>query len=136
MRQLKISKSITNRESQSIEKYLQEIGKEDLLTPEEEVNLAQRIRAGDHAMLVDETSTTIYNRQLVQNVFIWIKVGRVPYRLFEMCNDELQTFDELIKDNICIVDSYDSICKNAQIIRLNRQYNELPIMLVLYYFHF
>jgi RNA polymerase primary sigma factor len=51
MRQLKISKSITNRESQSIEKYLQEIGKEDLLTPEEEVQLARRIRAGDQAAL-------------------------------------------------------------------------------------
>jgi len=51
MRQLKISKSITNRESQSIEKYLQEIGKEDLLTPEEEVHLARRIRAGDQAAL-------------------------------------------------------------------------------------
>jgi hypothetical protein len=89
------------------------------------INGKRRIRAGDHAMLVDETSTTIYNRQLVQDVFIWIKVGRVPYRLFEMCNDELQTFDELIKDNVCVVDSYDSICKNAQIIRLNRQYNEL-----------
>ncbi|MBK8660252.1 MAG: RNA polymerase sigma factor RpoD/SigA [Chitinophagales bacterium] len=51
MRQLKISKSITNRESQSIEKYLQEIGKEDLLTPEEEVHLARRIRAGDQTAL-------------------------------------------------------------------------------------
>ena len=51
MRQLKISKSITNRESQSIEKYLQEIGKEDLLTPEEEVHLARRIRAGDQNAL-------------------------------------------------------------------------------------
>ncbi|MFN8277510.1 MAG: RNA polymerase sigma factor RpoD/SigA [Chitinophagales bacterium] len=51
MRQLKISKSITNRESQSIEKYLQEIGKEDLLTPEEEVDLARRIRQGDNAAL-------------------------------------------------------------------------------------
>lgn len=51
MRQLKISKSITNRESQSIEKYLQEIGKEDLLTPEEEVELARRIRAGDQNAL-------------------------------------------------------------------------------------
>lgn len=51
MRQLKISKSITNRESQSIEKYLQEIGKEDLLTPEEEVHLARRIRQGDQLAL-------------------------------------------------------------------------------------
>ena len=42
MRQLKISKSITNRESESLEKYLQEIGKVDLITPEEEVKLALR----------------------------------------------------------------------------------------------
>ena len=40
MRQLKITKSITNRESQSLEKYLQEIGKVELITPEEEVRLA------------------------------------------------------------------------------------------------
>lgn len=46
MRQLKISKSITNRDSQSLEKYLQEIGREELLTVEEEVHLAQRIREG------------------------------------------------------------------------------------------
>jgi len=42
MRQLKISKQITNRESQSLDKYLQEIGKVDLLTPDEEVTLAQK----------------------------------------------------------------------------------------------
>ena len=47
MRQLKISKSITNRESQSIEKYLLEIGKEELITAEEEVQLARKIREGD-----------------------------------------------------------------------------------------
>ncbi len=51
MRQLKITKSITNRESQSLEKYLQEIGKVDLLTPEEEVELAQRIKQGDQIAL-------------------------------------------------------------------------------------
>ena len=42
MRQLKITKSITNRESASLDKYLQEIGREDLITVEEEVELAQR----------------------------------------------------------------------------------------------
>lgn len=51
MRQLKITKSITNRESQSLEKYLQEIGKVDLITPEEEVSLAMRIRQGDQPAL-------------------------------------------------------------------------------------
>ncbi|GAA4432686.1 RNA polymerase sigma factor RpoD/SigA [Ravibacter arvi] len=51
MRQLKISKQITNRESQSLDKYLQEIGKVDLLTPDEEVILAQKIRNGDQLSL-------------------------------------------------------------------------------------
>ncbi len=51
MRQLKISKSITNRESESLEKYLQEIGKEELVSVEEEVELAQRIRKGDQKAL-------------------------------------------------------------------------------------
>jgi RNA polymerase primary sigma factor len=51
MRQLKITKSITNRESQSLEKYLQEIGKVDLISPDEEVSLAMRIRRGDQKAL-------------------------------------------------------------------------------------
>jgi RNA polymerase primary sigma factor len=51
MRQLKITKSITNRESASLDKYLQEIGKEELITVEEEVELAQRIRKGDQTAL-------------------------------------------------------------------------------------
>jgi RNA polymerase primary sigma factor len=51
MRQLKISKSITNRESQSLEKYLQEIGKVELISAEEEVKLALRIRQGDQKAL-------------------------------------------------------------------------------------
>ena len=51
MRQLKITKSITNRESQSLDKYLQEISKETLITAEEEVLLAQRIKEGDQVAL-------------------------------------------------------------------------------------
>ncbi|MFZ5551601.1 MAG: sigma-70 family RNA polymerase sigma factor [Bacteroidota bacterium] len=51
MRQLKITKSITNRESQSLDKYLQEIGKEELITAEEEVRLAQLIKKGDQKAL-------------------------------------------------------------------------------------
>ncbi len=51
MRQLKITKSITNRESESLDKYLQEIGKEELLSTDEEVELAQRIRKGDRKAL-------------------------------------------------------------------------------------
>lgn len=51
MRQLKISKSITNRETASLDKYLQDIGKEELITTDEEVQLAQRIKAGDQLAL-------------------------------------------------------------------------------------
>jgi RNA polymerase primary sigma factor len=51
MRQLKITKSITNRESASLDKYLQEIGKYELISVEEEVELAQRIRKGDRAAI-------------------------------------------------------------------------------------
>src|SRR5437762_6265410 len=51
MRQLKITKSITNRESQSLEKYLQEIGKVELISPEDEVKLARLIRTGDQNAL-------------------------------------------------------------------------------------
>ncbi|MFC6999841.1 sigma-70 family RNA polymerase sigma factor [Rufibacter roseus] len=59
MRQLKISKQITNRESQSLDKYLQEIGKVDLLTPDEEVTLAQRIREGDQFALEKLTKANL-----------------------------------------------------------------------------
>jgi RNA polymerase primary sigma factor len=59
MRQLKITKSITNRESASLDKYLQEIGKEDLITVEEEVELAQRIKKGDQAALEKLTKANL-----------------------------------------------------------------------------
>ena len=51
MRQLKITKSITSRDSASLDKYLQEIGRETLLTVDEEVELSQRIRKGDRQAL-------------------------------------------------------------------------------------
>jgi RNA polymerase primary sigma factor len=59
MRQLKITKSITNRESASLDKYLQEIGKESLITVEEEVELAQRIRKGDRIALEKLTKANL-----------------------------------------------------------------------------
>ena len=51
MRQLKITKQVTNRETASLDKYLQEIGRVDLITAEEEVELAQRIKAGDQMLM-------------------------------------------------------------------------------------
>ncbi|MBR1929278.1 MAG: sigma-70 family RNA polymerase sigma factor [Paludibacteraceae bacterium] len=59
MRQLKITKSITNRESASLDKYLQEIGREELITVEEEVELAQKIRNGDRRALEKLTKANL-----------------------------------------------------------------------------
>ena len=59
MRQLKITKSITNRESASLDKYLQEIGREDLISVDEEVELAGRIRNGDRAALEKLTKSNL-----------------------------------------------------------------------------
>lgn len=59
MRQLKITKSITNRESESLEKYLQEIGHEELLSTDEEVELAQRIKKGDRKALEKLTKANL-----------------------------------------------------------------------------
>ena len=59
MRQLKITKSITNRESASLDKYLQEIGREELISVDEEVKLAQRIRKGDRQALEKLTRSNL-----------------------------------------------------------------------------
>jgi RNA polymerase primary sigma factor len=59
MRQLKITKQVTNRETASLDKYLQEIGKVELITAEEEVQLAQRIRQGDQAALEKLTKANL-----------------------------------------------------------------------------
>ncbi|ASF44103.1 MULTISPECIES: sigma-70 family RNA polymerase sigma factor [Capnocytophaga] len=59
MRQLKITKQVTNRETASLDKYLQEIGRVDLITADEEVELAQRIKAGDVAALEKLTKANL-----------------------------------------------------------------------------
>ncbi|PKP51851.1 MAG: RNA polymerase subunit sigma [Bacteroidetes bacterium HGW-Bacteroidetes-1] len=59
MRQLKITKQVTNRETASLDKYLQEIGKVELITAEEEVHLAQRIKQGDRAALEKLTKANL-----------------------------------------------------------------------------
>lgn len=59
MRQLKISKSITNRESAALEKYLQEIGREEMITVEQEAELARRIRKGDRKALEELTKANL-----------------------------------------------------------------------------
>ena len=59
MRQLKITKQVTNRETASLDKYLQEIGKVDLITADEEVELAQRIKAGDQLALEKLTKANL-----------------------------------------------------------------------------
>jgi RNA polymerase primary sigma factor len=59
MRQLKTTKSITNRNSDSLEKYLHDIGKEELITPEEEVELAKRIKMGDQEALEKLTKANL-----------------------------------------------------------------------------
>ena len=66
MRQLKIIKQVTNRETASLDKYLQEIGKVELITADEEVTLAQRIKQGDQAalekLMAERTSFVIAHR--------------------------------------------------------------------------
>jgi RNA polymerase primary sigma factor len=59
MRQLKITKQVTNRETASLDKYLQEIGRVDLISAEEEVELAQRIKAGDELALEKLTKANL-----------------------------------------------------------------------------
>src|SRR5665811_258886 len=59
MRQLKITKQVTNRETASLDKYLQEIGKVDLITADEEVELAQRIKKGDQIALEKLTKANL-----------------------------------------------------------------------------
>ena len=67
MRQLKITKQVTNRETASLDKYLQEIGKVDLITAEEEVELAQKVKQGDQLALERLTKATFVLLYQLQN---------------------------------------------------------------------
>ena len=68
MRQLKITKSITNRESAALDRYLQEIGHEDLISVDEEVELAQRIKKGDKRALERLTKANLRLRAKLTNL--------------------------------------------------------------------
>ena len=74
MRQLRITKQVTNRETASLDKYLQEIGKVDLITAEEEVELAQKIRAGDENAL-DKLTKANYYLSAVKNYMEYLAVN-------------------------------------------------------------
>lgn len=82
MRQLKITKQVTNRESKSIEKYLQEIGKIDLITADEEVELAQRIKTGDQRAL-----ETLVNANLRFVVSVAKQYQNQGLRLSDLINE-------------------------------------------------
>ena len=95
MRQLKITKSITNRESASLDKYLQEIGREDLITVEEEVELAQRIRKGDRVAL-EKLTRDINLGITVTNPFI-IKNHRLRGQDPEVMNMNAESYSPTMK---------------------------------------
>jgi hypothetical protein len=80
------------------------------------------VRQGDHAILEDNESSIIFSRQIIQDKALWIKVGKVPFKL---CSSNLESFQDTIKDNSCILDSFDNICKSFEIVKINNKYNKL-----------
>ena len=96
MRQLKITKQVTNRETASLDKYLQEIGRVDLITADEEVELAQRIKEGDVAALEKLTKANL--RFVVSVAKQYQNQGLTLPDLINECNLGLikaaQRFDE------------------------------------------
>ena len=103
MRQLKITKQVTNRETASLDKYLQEIGKVDLITADEEVELAQRIKAGDQIALEKLTKANLrfvvsvakqyQNQGLTLPDLILIDGGKGQYSSAKEVLDELGLHD-------------------------------------------
>ena len=104
MRQLKITKSITNRESASLDKYLQEIGREDLITVEEEVELAQRIRKGDRAALEKLTRANLrfvvsVAKQYQQALAEQSRIVRLPLNQVGSLNKISKAFSKFEQEN-------------------------------------
>ena len=108
MRQLKITKSITNRESASLDKYLQEIGREDLITVEEEVELAQRIRKGDRAALEKLTRANLrfvvsvakqYQNQGLSLLAEQARIVRLPLNQVGSLNKISKAFSKFEQEN-------------------------------------
>ena len=107
MRQLKITKQVTNRETASLDKYLQEIGKVDLITADEEVELAQRIKAGDQTALEKLTKANLrfvvsvakqYQNQgltlpdLINEELYWNNEILQPYNYFYIRKEDAKGF--------------------------------------------
>jgi RNA polymerase primary sigma factor len=127
MRQLKITKQVTNRETASLDKYLQEIGKVDLITADEEVELAQRIKAGDQRALEKLTKANL--RFVVSVAKQYQNQGLTLPDLINEGNLGLikaaQRFDETRGFQVhflcCLVDSSidsSSIAEQSRIVRL------------------
>ena len=103
MRQLKIIKSITNRESASLEKYLQEIGRQDLLSAEEEVELAQRIHQGDQAAL---------DRLVTANLRFVVSVAK------QYQNQGVSLSDLINEGNMGLIKAAQNIAEDSNLVRV------------------
>ena len=83
MRQLKITKQVTNRDTPSLDKYLQEIGRVDLISPEDEVILARKIKSGDADALSRHVERPVLQRELVERR-PFVEAGRERRRSGEL----------------------------------------------------
>ena len=112
MRQLKITKSITNRESASLDKYQQEIGNEELITVEEEVELAQRIKKGDQEALEKLTKAnlrfvvSVAKQYQNQGLSLPDLINEGNLGLIKAAEkfDEI-TFDDALRSNLKVMDA-------------------------------
>jgi len=116
MRQLKITKQVTNRETASLDKYLQEIGKVDLITADEEVELAQRIKAGDQVALEKLTKA---NLRFVVSVRLPLnKIGSInkinkTFAFLEQSHERPPSAEEIAKELDMTINDVKESMKNS-----------------------